>query len=330
MHHSVRDRLDTEDERWMQHALALAARGQGFVEPNPMVGCVVVREGACVAEGWHQRFGGPHAERMAIASAPDREALYEATWYVTLEPCCHTGKTPPCTDALKELKPKRVVVAMQDPFPQVNGGGLALLQQWGCETTVGVCQAEAESLNAPYLLRLRRGRPWVIGKWAMTLDGKIATRTGSSQWISGEESRQRVHEVRGRMDAIVIGIGTAVADNPMLNARPRGPRLASRVIFDRSARLPLDGHLVRTAREIPLIVVCDAHADPESMHKLEQAGVELLRTHAMSSADQVMQVLSELGKRGMTNVLVEGGAGLLASFFEPDCLDEVMVFVAPS
>lgn len=318
-----------EDERWMTRALQLAALGQGSVEPNPMVGCVVVRSGQVLAEGWHQKFGGPHAERVALANATDPEALRDSTWYVTLEPCCHTGKTPPCTDALLSIKPQRVVIAMQDPFPKVSGGGIELLQRAGIEVTVGVLQHEAERLNAPYLMRLKRERPWVIGKWAMTLDGKIATRTGHSQWISGEASRRRVHELRGRVDAIVVGIGTATADDPLLTARPAGPRVATRVVFDRTARLPIESQLVATAREFPLLIVCDPRADNARCEALRKRGVEVLPIAAQSSIEQIRRLLSIFAERSMTNLLVEGGAGLLASFFEADALDEVMAFVAP-
>src|SRR5215217_9762955 len=207
----------------MRHALALAEKGRGFVEPNPMVGAVLLDSaGQLAGEGWHQKFGGPHAEVFALAEAGDRAR--GGTLVVTLEPCCHHGKTPPCTDAVLKAGIARVVAAMADPFPKVAGGGLAILRGAGVDVSVGLCEVEAVALNAPYLKLLRTGRPWVHAKWAMTLDGKIATRTGDSKWISGEESRRRVHELRGRMDAIVVGRGTVVADDPLLTARPAGPR----------------------------------------------------------------------------------------------------------
>ncbi|MFM8271011.1 MAG: bifunctional diaminohydroxyphosphoribosylaminopyrimidine deaminase/5-amino-6-(5-phosphoribosylamino)uracil reductase RibD, partial [Gemmata sp.] len=205
----------------MRHALALAERGRGFVEPNPMVGAVVLGSGGeLVGEGWHQRFGGPHAEVVALREAGDRAR--GGTLVATLEPCCHHGKTPPCTDAVLRAGVARAVVAMADPFPKVAGGGLALLRAAGVEVSVGLCEPGALALNAPYLKLLRTGRPWVHAKWAMTLDGKLATRTGDSKWVSGEESRRTVHELRGRADAVLVGRGTVAVDEPLLPARSKG------------------------------------------------------------------------------------------------------------
>src|SRR3954466_722160 len=222
---------------WMERALALAERGRGAVEPNPLVGAVVVRDGTCVGEGWHQRYGGPHAEVHALAAAA--EAARGATLYVTLEPCCHFGKTPPCTDAVLAAGVRRVVASMADPFPRVAGGGLDRLRAAGLEVEVGLLEDEARRLNAPYLKRLTTGLPYVTAKWAMTLDGKTAVASGDSRWISGPRSRALVHELRGRMDAILVGIGTALADDPLLTARPPGPRVACRVVLDGAARLDL-------------------------------------------------------------------------------------------
>ncbi|MFZ5831242.1 MAG: bifunctional diaminohydroxyphosphoribosylaminopyrimidine deaminase/5-amino-6-(5-phosphoribosylamino)uracil reductase RibD, partial [Planctomycetota bacterium] len=205
----------------MRRALELAAEGEGYVEPNPMVGCVIAQGAETLGEGWHRRFGGPHAEIEALRIAGPRAA--GATMFVTLEPCCHFGKTPPCTRAVVDAGIRRVVVAIGDPFPAVAGGGLAELRAAGIETTIGVLEAEAAELVAPYLKLLRTGLPWVIAKWAMTLDGKIATHTGVSRWISGPESRAVVHRLRGRVDAIVVGRQTAAIDDPQLTARPPGP-----------------------------------------------------------------------------------------------------------
>src|SRR5258708_4670993 len=209
------------DAKWMRLALNLARRGQGFVEPNPMVGAIVVRDGEKIAEGWHQKYGEAHAEVNALAQAG--EAARGATLYVTLEPCCHWGKTPPCTDALIRAGVSHVVAAMADPFPKVAGGGIAQLRAAGIAVDLGVLEVEAQALNAPYLTLLSKQRPYVHAKWAMTLDGKIATRTGHSKWISGDESRRRVHELRGRVDAIVVGAGTGRADDPQLTPPPPGP-----------------------------------------------------------------------------------------------------------
>src|SRR5436305_1406899 len=209
------------DHTWMRRALELAERGRGFVEPNPLVGAVVVRDGSVVGEGWHRRYGEAHAEVNALAQAG--EAARGATLYVTLEPCCHVGKTPPCTDAVLAAGISRVVAAMADPFPKVAGGGIARLRAAGVAVAVGLGESEARRLNAPYLKLLATGRPYVHAKWAMTLDGKIATRTGDSRWISNEASRRVVHAMRGRMDAILVGIGTALVDDPSLTAPPPRP-----------------------------------------------------------------------------------------------------------
>src|SRR5579884_2079657 len=224
------------DDVWMRRALELAEHGRGYVEPNPLVGAVVVRDGQLVGEGWHQHYGEAHAEIHALAAAG--EGSRGATLYVTLEPCCHFGKTPPCTDAVLRAGIRRVVAAMPDPFPAVAGKGAELLRQAGVTVELGIGEAEARRLNAPYLKLLEKRRPWVHAKWAMTLDGKIATRTGDSKWISNEASRRIVHALRGRMDAVIVGAGTALADDPLLTARPPGPRVATRAVLDSTGRLP--------------------------------------------------------------------------------------------
>ncbi len=257
------------DRMWMSRALAEAERGRGAVEPNPMVGAVVVRDAKAVGVGHHERFGGPHAEVIALARAGG--LARGATLYVTLEPCCHHGKTPPCTDAILKAKVARVVAAMRDPFPKVDGGGASRLRSAGVEVEVGLMAEESRRLNGPYLKRLATGLPYVTAKWAMTLDGKTAAASGDSRWISGPRSRALVHEVRGRMDAILIGIGTALADDPSLTARPPGPRTPARVILDGSARLPLDSQLATTAREVPVLVAVTTRAPVRSSPALESS-----------------------------------------------------------
>lgn len=303
-----------DDERWMRAALDLAMHGRGRVEPNPMVGAIVVREGTNVGEGWHDRFGGPHAEINALAKAG--EAARGATLYVTLEPCCHTGKTPACTDEVIRSGVRRVIAAMADPFPQVAGGGVSQLRAAGVEVAVGVCESNARRLNRPYLTLVEKGRPYVHVKWAMSLDGRIATRTGESKWISNEESRRRVHELRGRMDAIIVGAGTVRADDPLLTARPAGPRAPARVVLSSRPVLPSGCRLLRTAADAPVIV---AAAEPGSV-----PGAEVL------VVPSVVALLAELGRRRMTNVLVEGGTGVFGSFLDADLIDEVHAFVAPT
>ncbi|HWE37862.1 MAG TPA: bifunctional diaminohydroxyphosphoribosylaminopyrimidine deaminase/5-amino-6-(5-phosphoribosylamino)uracil reductase RibD [Isosphaeraceae bacterium] len=314
------------DRALMRRALVEAARGRGSVEPNPMVGAVVVKEGHTLSVGHHARFGGPHAEVVALEAAG--AAARGSTLYVTLEPCCHTGKTPPCTDAILRAGVARVVAAMRDPFPEVDGGGFEILRAAGVEVVSGVEEDPARRLNAPYLKRLATGLPYVIAKWAMTLDGKTATASGDSRWISGPRSRALVHELRGRMDAIVVGIGTALADDPALTARPPGPRTPARVVLDRSARLPLDGTLVRTARAVPVLVAVTPKAPADRIRKLNDFGCEILILPEDESR-QIPSLLAELGRRGMTNVLVEGGGRVLGAFLDAGQVDAVDVYIAP-
>lgn len=316
------------DEPLMRRALELAERGRGQVEPNPLVGAVLVRDGKIVGEGWHQKFGGPHAEINALNAAG--ATARGAGLYVTLEPCCHHGKTPPCTDALIQAGVARVVAALVDPFPQVSGGGAALLRGAGISVELGLCQADARRQNAPYLKLVTLGRPYVHAKWAMSLDGKIATRSGDSKWISNETSRHKVHELRGRVDAILIGIGTALTDDPLLTARPPGPRVASRVILDSKARLPLNSQLVRTAAATPTILVVSAAAPADRVSALRQAGCEILVPPAEhEGAPRLHALLDELGKRRWTNLLVEGGSDVLGRFLDARAIDEVHAFISP-
>lgn len=315
------------DELCMRRALELAALGEGAVEPNPMVGCVIAREGRIVGEGFHQQFGGPHAEINALAAAGP--AAHGATLYVTLEPCCHHGKTPPCTQAILQAGIARVVAAQRDPFPQVAGGGLAELLAAGVPVDVGIGEREARRLNAPYLKLLQTGRPWTLAKWAMSLDGKIATRTGESRWISGEASRAVVHGLRGRVDAIVVGSGTARRDDPLLTARPPGPRQALRVVVDGGATLAADCQLVRTAGEMPVLIAVGPAAPPENVARLQQAGCEVFTSPSPDPAERLENLWAEMGRRRLTNVLVEGGSHLLGALFDAGLVDEVHAFIAP-
>ena len=315
--------MQPNDELWMRRALELAERGRGYVEPNPLVGAVVVRDGKIVGEGWHAKYGLAHAEVVAFADAG--EAARGATLYVTLEPCCHQGKTPPCTDEVLRAGVVRVVAALQDPFPQVAGQGAAILRTAGVEVEFGVCETLARMQNAPYLTLLGKGRPRVHAKWAMTLDGRIATRTGDSKWISSEASRAVVHQMRSRMDGILVGIGTALADDPLLTARPAGPRIATRVVLDSRGRLPLASQLVQTAHETPTMIVTTVDAP----QRCETGCEVLLLPAATDGRPDLHALLNELGRRRWTNLLVEGGAGVLGGFFDAQLVDEVHVFVAP-
>jgi diaminohydroxyphosphoribosylaminopyrimidine deaminase / 5-amino-6-(5-phosphoribosylamino)uracil reductase len=311
----------------MARALELARRGEGLVEPNPMVGCVIAREEGVVGEGWHRQFGAAHAEVEALAAAGPRAR--GATAYVTLEPCNHFGKTPPCTQALLAAGIRRVVAPLADPFPQVGGCGFAELAAAGVEIEVGIMEAEARRLCAPYLKRIATGRPWIIAKWAMTLDGKIATRNGDSRWISSPESRDVVHRLRGRMDGILIGHGTAQADDPLLTARPSGPRTATRIVLDSRAALDSASQLVRTARETPVLVVTRPEAAESDRARLAAAGCDVFVCSGENHQTRLGHLLDELGRRQMTNVLVEGGSRLLGNLLDARAIDEVHVFLAP-
>lgn len=327
----------SSDEEAMRRALELARRGRGLVEPNPMVGAVVVSpEGELVGEGYHERFGGPHAEVNALRAAGDRTR--GATLYCTLEPCSHFGKTPPCAPFVVGSGVRRVVLGTGDPAPHVAGRGIAILREAGIEVVVGVCDEEARQVVAPFVTLMTLGRPYVHGKWAMSLDGRIATRTGHSQWISNERSRQRVHELRGRMDAILVGRGTAVADDPLLTARPPGPRTPLRIVLDSTLQTPIDSRLIQTAREFPTLFATTSAADPIRREAFAALGVEVELFDAepvaaveTSSSPRVSipALLSRLGERKLTNLLVEGGGAVLGAFHDAGLLDEYHVFVAP-
>ena len=312
----------------MRRALDLARRGEGLVEPNPQVGAVVLSAGgAIVGEGWHARFGGAHAEIEALRMAGD--SARGGTLVVTLEPCCHHGKTPPCTSAVIAAGISRVVVAARDPFPAVNGGGIAALVAAGIEVETGILATEGERLTAPYRRLVLDGRPWVIAKWAMSLDGRIASVTGNSRWISGAESRSYVHALRGRMDAIMVGLGTAIADDPLLTARPSGARVPLRIVVDSFARLPTTSRLVQTSREVPVLVAVGPEAPTNRVAAIEAAGCEVWRGNDPDRRARLVALLHYLGGRRLTNLLVEGGAALLGSLRDGGLIDEVWAFVAP-
>ena len=326
-------------DRWMRRALALARRGQGWVEPNPMVGAVMVRGGRVVAEGFHEGFGAPHAEVNVLQKC--REKGIDPSGcdlFVSLEPCGHHGKTPPCCDAILDARIERVFAAMVDPNPAVSGAGIERLRQAGVRVETGTCGQQAQQLNEPYVKRVTTGRPWVIAKWAQTLDGRIATRTGHSRWISNAGSRRAVHRLRARVDAIVVGIGTVLADNPLLTAREvKVRRLARRVVVDPQGRLPLSAQLLQTlTSSLPLTVAvakaCYA-AKPAHLTALANRGVELigLPCDAKDSSRLDLVVLMEhLAKvHGATNVMVEGGSKLISTLWRQQLLDQVLAFVGP-
>jgi diaminohydroxyphosphoribosylaminopyrimidine deaminase/5-amino-6-(5-phosphoribosylamino)uracil reductase len=323
-------RTDT-DRLHLARAIELAGEGRGRVSPNPLVGAVLARDGESIAEGWHSAFGAPHAEVEAIAAAAGAD-LADATLYVSLEPCCHAGKTPPCTDAILAAGIRRVVVACDDPTEKASGRGLGILRDEGVavELADGELAARARLLNQPFRKHARSGRPLVLFKSAMTLDGKVATRAGDSKWISSEESRRRAHRWRAECDAVAVGIGTALADDPQLTARVEGvARQPRRVVFDSCARLPLDSQLVSAASEIPLTVVVSRAAPRTATDALETHGAEVIVATGGNEPARVVSALDQLGAAGVTSVLLEGGPRLAGAFFDAGEIDELRLFLAP-
>ena len=323
------------DRIHLNRAIELARNGVGAVKPNPVVGAVVARDGETLGEGWHEEFGGLHAEVNAI-EACGLEDLSGATLYVSLEPCCHDGKTPPCTDAILQAGIGRVVIASDDPTEKASGRGLGILRDEGVEVVIadGELAATARLLNQAFRKHARVGRPWVLFKSAMTLDGKVATRTGDSKWISGEDSRELAHRWRASVDAVVVGIGTALADDPQLTARPDGPpaQLGAqprRVVFDSLARLPPSSQLVGAAAEIPLTVVVSRAAARADTDALEAAGVQVVVATGENEPARVRSGLDQLGTQGDTSVLLEGGPHLAGAFLDAGEIDEIRLFLAP-
>lgn len=320
----------SSDRRFMARALERAWRGQGFVEPNPMVGCVIVKNGRIVGEGFHRRFGGPHAEVHALKAAGNKSR--GATLYVTLEPCCHFGKTPPCVDAIARARVRRVVAAMKDPNPLVAGKGFQKLRAAGIDVRVGLLEDEARIQAAPFITRQTLRRPFVILKWAQSIDGKIATRSGDSKWITSLESRRMAHALRARVDAIIVGVNTVRSDDPDLTARwVRPKRIAARIVLDSELRLPVASRLVRTARKTPTLIVASQKARGVAgrRRRLEAAGCRVLTLPADSRGIALRNLLSALHEMGMTNVLVEGGGQVLGSFLQSGFADAAEIFVAP-
>ena len=318
------------DERHLLRAVELAASARGRTSPNPLVGAVIVKGGRTIGEGFHHAAGCPHAEREALASCTEDPA--GATMYVSLEPCCHHGRTPPCTDAILAAGIARVVVASDDPSERASGRGLGILRDEGVTVEVvdGAVGETARLLNQPFRKHARTGRPLVVWKAAMTLDGKVATGRGDSKWISSAASRERAHRWRAEVDAVACGIGTALADDPLLTARVDGvERQPARVVFDSEARLPLTSRLAQTAREVPLYVVCSRAAGRTATEALTAAGAEVVVVRGDNDAVRLTAALSELGAREIQSLLVEGGPHLSGVFFDAREIDEARVFVAP-
>ena len=318
------------DLRSMRAALALARRGLGTVWPNPAVGCVIVKEGRVVGRGWTQPGGRPHGETEALRRAG--EGAVGATAYVSLEPCCHWGQTPPCVDALIAAGIRRVVVPLEDPDPRVAGGGLRRLHEAGLEVETGLCAAEAAEVNAGFFSRLRLGRPLVTLKLGTSLDGRIATASGESQWITGPPARERAHALRAAHDAIMVGTGTALADDPQLTCRLPGlaQRSPVRVVIDRHLRMPPSIQLIASAREVPTWVLTSLSADPLRRRALADGGVTVIEIDGDSNGDiDLASALAALGERGITRLLVEGGGRLAAALVRARLVDRLIWAHAP-
>lgn len=327
------------EEKYMRRAIKLAKKGSGHVNPNPLVGAVIVRDGEIIGEGYHECYGQLHAERNAIANAKKRgNSLEGSTIYVTLEPCCHYGKTPPCTEAIIEEKIARVVVGSDDPNPLVSGKGFQMLREKGIEVIPHFLKEECDAMNHVFFHYIRTGTPYVAMKYAMTMDGKIACYTGDSKWVTGEESRAHVQTLRNHYKGIMAGIGTVLADDPMLNCRIEGGRDPIRIIADSYLRIPMDSQLVRTAGQQPLIVACLPDADEEKVAQLQEKGVEVLRIPGVTTADiteEQKEVISlpvlmkELGARKIDGILLEGGGQLNESALQAGIVDRIYCYIAP-
>lgn len=314
------------DQDYMRRAIVLAERGRGWTSPNPLVGAVIVKDGRIIGEGYHEKYGELHAERNAIASLT--ESAEGATIYVTLEPCCHYGKTPPCTEAIIENKIARVVIGSRDPNPKVSGKGAAMLREAGIVVEEDFLREECDRLNPIFFHYITTKTPYVILKYAMTADGKIATKTGASKWITGEKSRELVQQMRHNYRGIMVGIGTVLADDPMLNVRFEGGRSPVRIICDSSLRIPEDCAIAKSAHKYDTIVAC-ASAEPGKKGRLEALGMQVLELPGADGTVDLKALMGVLGERKIDSILLEGGGMLNDSMLRLGLVHEVKAFVAP-
>lgn len=319
----------SKDETYMQRAIEIAARGEGRVSPNPLVGAVIVKNGRVIGEGAHERCGDLHAERNALKDCQARgEDPFGATIYVTLEPCCHQGRQPPCTSAILEAGIARVVVGAGDPNPQVAGKGIRILRDAGIKVETGCMEQECRRLARIFLHYVETGHPLVVLKYAMTMDGKIAAYTGESKWITGKKARAHVHRVRNRCKAIMVGLGTVLADDPMLNARFEGAVDPIRIVCDSHLRTPLDAKVVTTAREIPTILAtCEKDSSRQAPYL--ETGCEVLCVAEKGGRVDLADLVMKLGRRGVDSVLIEGGGTLAWAAAEAGIVDLVYAYIAP-
>lgn len=339
----------TEHSFYMERAIQLAKRGTGFTNPNPLVGAVIVKDSRIIGEGWHARYGDLHAERNALKHCTEDPA--GATIYVTLEPCCHHGKQPPCTEALAESGIRRVYIGSRDPNPLVSGKGIAFLREHGIEVIPDFLREQCDHLNSIFFRYITTKMPYTILKYAMTADGKIACAGGASKWVTGEAARAHVQQTRKRVAAICVGIGTVLADDPLLTCRCENPSQPVRVVLDTRLRIPMESRLVQTAKEVPVIVFCYA-PDKDKKAALEAAGVTVLEAKLLPKEEldemflqhgafqipreelhgrhiSLRNCLEQLGQRGLDSVLIEGGASIHAAALQEKCCDLVQVYVAP-
>ncbi len=315
-----------EDKDYMELALRLAERGRGWTAPNPMVGAVIVKNGSMIGQGWHEAYGQLHAERSALASC--RESPEGAVMYVTLEPCCHYGMQPPCTDAIIEAGIRRVVAGAGDPNPLVSGKGIRRLREAGIEVTEHVLQEECERINEIFFHYIRTNQPFVTMKYAMTADGKIASRTGASKWITGEEARRHVQELRRCHAAVMVGAGTVLADDPMLTCRLEGARQPVRILCDSRLRTPLTARVVATAKEFPTLLATCCR-EPEKQRPYREAGCRILELQEKNGHVDLKQLIRRLGKERIDSVLLEGGGALNWSALKSGIVQRVQIYIAP-
>jgi len=326
--------MSIKDEKFMEMALRLARRGISSVEPNPAVGAIIIKANQIIGRGWHKNFGGPHAEINALEDCRTLGVRPNgATMYVTLEPCSHQGKTGPCTEAVISAGITKVFVAMTDPSGHANGRGIEQLRKAGIEVHTGICEAQAKILNAPFVKFITTGKCWVTLKWAQSIDGKVAWADGidDRRWISNEQSRRDAHKLRRRVQAILVGINTIIADDPLLTARPNKGKKATRIVMDSFLRIPPDCRLLASINESPVTIFTSqkaVHANPHLAEELSNKGVELL-AYPDTGRSNLHYLLAELSNRGISQLLVEGGPTLLTSFLKENLADEIIVYIAP-
>lgn len=320
------------EEQFMKRAIELAKQGAGWTAPNPLVGAVVVKNGRVIGEGYHRKYGELHAERNALAACSEDPA--GATLYVTLEPCCHYGKTPPCTEIIIEKKIAKVVIGSRDPNPKVAGKGARILREHGIEVVEDYMREACDALNPVFFHYITTKTPYVVLKFAMTLDGKIATRTGASKWITGEAARNHVHQLRGRYAGILAGIGTVLADDPMLNCRIDGAHQPLRIILDSHLRIPMGSRLVRSAKEYPLLIVCnesirDREEGINRIQKLEEAGAKVWTLPEKNGHPDLNVLMQRLGEEKIDSVLIEGGGTVNEAALKAHIVHHVYAYIAP-